>query len=569
MGRAAFDTRRKFSYNIIRKFCSLRGDALVRGEKGRPRPIRAEIFRASLLLLVVTLALALGVTLYLTLRQERAALDANLMNSAQIVAQVPAVPRALERGEAGAELWDFLDEAVRRVSDIDVVVVADAQGIQYYYPDRSYVGKPYAGTDQARILAGEGPFTSNDTGVSGAERCAYAPVTGEEGALLGFVVVGINLRSLSRIVWHTVFQYLSIALVVVGLGALVSARLSSQIKGTLMGYEPDVFLHLFHQREDILEALEEGVLAVDAAGRIMYLNQAAADLFGADRDGAPGRPLHEVLPSSTLDRVARTGKPEYNVHLESLRHVRVVADRMPVRENGRIVGAVAIFRNRTELSRMAEDLTGVRHMVEAMRAYTHEFMNKLHVILGLLQIGQPEKAEHYILEITRTQQQAVGQIMNKIKDPAAAALLVGKASRCAELGIRLTLEAGSHLSGEERFLPSDAYVSLLGNLIENAVDALNHASRGEKEISVSIREEESDLLLCVEDTGPGIPAELRQTLFRRGATTKGEGRGTGLALVQDIVETYGGEIRVETEQNVGTSFFLSFRRYIQGGAETS
>ena len=359
---------------------------------------------------------------------------------------------------------------------------------------------------------------------------------------------------------RTALRLIAVGVVAAVLGSLLAQRLSRRIKESLLGYEPDAFARQFLQREDILDALEEGILAIDGDQTVIFLNDSAAAMLSLDRTATLGRPLHEVYPRSTLDRILRTGQPEYNVSMSSLKEIRVLADRLPVYENGRLTGAVSIFRNRTELTRMANDLTGVRHMVEAMRAYTHEFLNKLHVILGLLQIGEPEKAQQYIMDTSQTHREAVGRIMSRIRQPSVAALLVGKTSRANELGIRLVLDRESALSEDSPWLPPDAYVTILGNLIENAIEVLNQSRSSTKEISVSIRESEESLLLCVEDTGPGVPPALRDTLFQRGASSKGKGRGTGLTLVREVAEAYHGEIRVESESGVGTSFFLSFCR---------
>ena len=483
--------------------------------------IRARLMRMNLIVVIVSIALSLAGTLYFTLRSEQRALDNNLLNSASILSRVPLLRETLQGAYTVEELADYLDETTELTSDIDLILVGDTRSTLIYVPDRSLIGTAYSGVAQADALAGAAPYTSNETGPMGSDHSAYASVRDEAGEVIGFVIVGVYFRSMALVGLGTALRLLAVGVVAAVLGCLLAMRLSRSIKRSLMGYEPDAFARQFHQREDILDALEEGILAIDGEEKVIFLNAAAAEMLSMDRK---------------------------------------TAHRLPIREDGKLAGAVSIFRNRTELTRMADDLTGVRHMVEAMRAYTHEFMNKLHVILGLLQIGEPEKAQQYIMDTTRTQREAVSRIMSQIRQPSVAALLVGKTSRANELGIRLRLDRESALSEESPWLPPEAYVTILGNLIENAIEGLNQSRCTTKEISVSIREGEDSLLLCVEDTGPGIPAELRETLFQRGVSTKGRSRGTGLSLVHEVVEAYHGEIRVESESGVGTSFFLSFCR---------
>lgn len=522
--------------------------------------IRTQLVHLSFVIVVVSIALSLAGTLYFVLRSERASLDGNLLNSASILSQVPLLQDALQGELPLDELADYLDDTIRQTSDIDLILVGDTDSILFYVPDRTLIGTPYSGTAQERVLAGGGPYTYNETGPMGSDHSAYAPIRDGAGNVIGFIIVGVYFRSMAQVALRTALRLIAVGLVAAVLGSLLAQRLSRSIKESLLGYEPDAFARRFHQREDILDALEEGILAIDGDQTIIFLNTSAAEMLSLDRGEVLGRPLHQAYPNSTLDRILRTGQPEYNVSMSSLKEIRVLADRLPLYDDGKLAGAVSIFRNRTELTRMADDLTGVRHMVDAMRAYTHEFLNKLHVILGLLQIGEPEKAQQYIMDTSQTHREAVGRIMSQIHQPSVAALLVGKTSRANELGIRLVLDRESSLRENSPWLPPDAYVTILGNLIENAIEILNQSRSSTKEISVSIRESEENLLLCVEDTGPGIPPALRQTMFQRGATSKGRGRGTGLALVQEIAEAYHGEIRVESESGVGTSFFLSFCR---------
>lgn len=378
-------------------------------------------------------------------------------------------------------------------------------------------------------------------------------------------MAGLYLRSYHRTVLRVLLSYLLITLFALGIGSLLSVRFSERVKRELLGYEPDAFRQLFLQRMDILDALDEGLMAIDEHSTITYMNRAAADILKIEVKDALGQPLKTVYPRSTMARVLQTEKSEYNISLESIKHVSVISDRMPLWRDGKIEGVIAIFRNRTEVTRLAQDLTGVQHIVGALRAYTHEFTNKLHVILGLLQLGEYKQAEDYVLRLTQTRAHSIGYISERIREPSVAALLIGKAYRAAELGIRFVLDPASKLHGDGQYLPVSSLITILGNLTENAFDALRDApENAQKEVTVSIREGEHGMLISVDDSGAGIAADRLDRIFERGFSTKGEGRGTGLSLVKETVDAFHGTIRVESEPGIGSSFIITVAESANG-----
>ena len=524
------------------------------------RSLKHNIQSLSLILVLSTAILGMTSTLAFALYMEYQNLNRNLMNSAMVLAQSPDVADLLSGHSDRQVITQYLDGTISRVQDIDAIVVANLEGTILYSPDPTLVGSTYPALDSLAVLHGQDSTVDTGAGISGVEHRAQAIVHGPDGSPLGFVSVGIGVRSIRWTVVTTVAIFLALAAVTATIALILSRHLSSSIKDSLMGYEPDAFNRLFHQREGILDTLEEGILAIDTDARIVYMNRAGLHMMGADNlRQVLGKPLSQIYPNSLLPRLLTTGKAEYNIHLTRVPGLRsAISDRMPIWEDGQIVGAVAIFRDRSEATSLAEELTGARHLVEAMRAYTHEFINKLHVILGMLQLGQPEQAEQYILEVSQAHHQSVSRVMNQIQDVAVAALLVGKTSRAAELHIQLQLDPKSSLSAGERFLPSGVMVTILGNLIENATESLNRSAWKQREITVSIREKEDSLFLCVEDTGPGILPELLPYIFEPNVSTKGTGHGVGLTRIRELVNLYHGQIRVESEPKSGTSFFLSF-----------
>ena len=414
-----------------------------------------QIRRVSVLGILVAMILATGAGLWLSLAQEQRMRDDTLTAAVQAAAYA----LALDGHSDAQQLQEYTLRTVEGIEGVDLFAVYDAQGRPVYYADivSGQAGSaelPALDAELCRRLAQSGEVLLDDAETPlGADHCAVTAVRGADGAVTGYVLAGLYLRSIRTMALRTLAVFVGTGLAALGVGTLLSLQLARRIKSGLLGYEPDAFRDLFLRRMELLDALDEGLLAIDRDAHILYINRAAAEMLSFNTRSSVGRPLAEVYPQSTIPQVLRTQKAEYNVSLESLRHVRILSDRMPVWRDGRIVGAVAIFRNRTEVARLARELTGVQHIVEAMRAYTHEFMNKLHVILGLLQLGEAQRAEEYVLQLTQTRALSTRQISACIAEPSVAALLIGKSCRAAELGVRLTLDPRQP-SGRRPALPA-------------------------------------------------------------------------------------------------------------------
>ena len=205
-----------------------------------------------------------------------------------------------------------------------------------------------------------------------------------------------------------------------------------------------------------------------------------------------------------------------------------------------------------------EDLSGTRYLVDSMRANNHDFTNKLHVILGLIQMEMYQQAMDYIQNITMVQRATISAVMRAVDEPAVAALLIGKTARAAELNVKFVLREGSCYNKTHLPLPAETLVTVIGNLIENAFESINAKGGNQKELLFGIYSKPDGVLITVDDTGEGIAD--KEKIFENGFSTKGQGRGTGLYQVKSMVEALGGSIDLESQIGVGTSFSVSFRK---------
>lgn len=221
------------------------------------------------------------------------------------------------------------------------------------------------------------------------------------------------------------------------------------------------------------------------------------------------------------------------------------------------ISRVLSVRIKKEFLAFTEDFEGTKFLVDSMRANNHDFTNKLHVILGLIQIGQYEKAESYIENISIIQRETISNVMNHIENSSLAALIVGKIARASECNVKFTIKEGTRFSANYIEIPSEALVTITGNLIENALDAMNmDSSATDKELQFGVFTKPGNLLITVKDTGPGIAPENLEKIFENGFSTKGPGRGIGLFHTKQLIESLGGNITVESQIGRGTCFMV-------------
>lgn len=510
------------------------------------------IFRMQLVMIIV-LALLLGtVGIFVSLRDESKQRDRNLQNVAEAIAHSNPVALA-EKGDQAELLTDYLDSLHESLSDIDVISVVGEGNIRLYHSNHDLIGTVYDGSIPDFSKNGD-YYSVDESGPSGPQRRAYAAIRSQDGSLSGFVMTIMLMSSIRAKTIQTLILFVAVIIAAILVELAISYRITQKVRQSLMGYEPDAFTQMFHVRENVLESLAEGIIAVNEHGETEYINHAARTMLTEAEDEKNPEEAGKRLLFSTLE----TKEKEMSVPVHSSRGVNILIDRIPVVEDGKVKGAVGILHNRTEYTKLAEDLAGTRFLVDSMRANNHDFTNKLHVILGLLQMEMYDEAKQYIENITIVQRETISEIMHKVSAPSVAALLIGKNARASELNVKFHFKKESLYDPENLYIPEDVLITIIGNLIDNAFDAMNAAGDEEKELWFGIYSVPGKLVITTDDTGPGISEENIGHIFENGFSTKGEGRGTGLYQVKKLVEAWDGTITVQSQEGSGTSFLVSF-----------
>ncbi len=507
-------------------------------------------------LVVVTITLIVAFVLFAVFNRHRLDIQygVHALDIARVVASSPTVINNISRYNdapvtSSPEMVDELaagpiqsvasrDEQRTHVS---FIVVANLRGIRLATPDRHRLGLP-VGTDITQALAGHESADHETTGY-GQSIVAKVPVL-EPGSdrVLGIVAVGISTKAFDQQFSDNLRVLATMAGALLLIGVAGTALLARRWRGLTLGLRPAEITELVRTQAAVLQGIGEGVLAADTSGKTTFVNDEACQLLRID-DG-PGRPIAEIgLTKRVLD-VFKSA--DSTPTLATVGERVVVVSARPVSREGRELGTVLVVRDRTDVESLTRQLDAVQVMSTVLRAQRHEFANRLHLLNGLLHGGHVDEGLEYLEELLGSG--PLGSALpgiDTIRDAYLQAFLAAKAAAAREAGVTLKIGENTWISGR-LLLPVDV-TTVVGNLLDNAIDAARLGSNDIKEVEIELLQEGSTLHVVVLDSGGGVAPEFVGDLFTEGRTTKPDsgipgGRGIGLALSRQISRSLGGDL---------------------------
>ncbi|WP_084188484.1 ATP-binding protein [Salinisphaera hydrothermalis] len=467
-------------------------------------------------------------------------------NIAMTVASLPLVVNALSGPhgyDPAAPIQQHLDGLRQRLG-VDFIVVMDRRARRLTHPNPSRIGHHFRGGDEGPALAGQ-HYVSVAKGTLGQSVRGFAPVKNTAGDVIGAVSVGVTQSRLAPLRGDSRLRLLAWLGLVLLLGGGGAAWLAATIKRRLMGMEPDDIAHLVAEHRAVLDAMHEGVIVRDAAHRVRLVNPAARHLLEAAGAHAPDVGARMADPR----RDAGRGRQDVDLDLE-IGGRRFLGTVRPMGATSPAAGTVITFRDSRELQRLGEELTGVRRYAQALRATTHDFKNKLHVILGLTQNGDIPTLSTYVRELVDLREAATESLVERVAEPILAGFLIDKQNEAREQAIELRIEAETVIPPAAGNYDVHGLVSVLGNVLDNAFEATADYDR--PVVALTLALEADTLAIAVQDNGHGMTAEWLERVREAGISSKGEQRGLGLHLVETRLAEAGGTLAIYSEPERGT-----------------
>ncbi|MFF4257450.1 ATP-binding protein [Streptomyces sp. NPDC001663] len=518
----------------------------------RPRSLAAQLFAMQAVLIAVVVA---GYALFTYVSDQHQAEDAagrQALAVARSIADSPSVREAIATPDPSAVLQPYALK-VMKDADVDFVTIMNPKGIRWTHPNPKQIGKHFVGTIEPALHGTS--FTETYTGTLGASVRAVTPIKdGKE--IVGLVSAGIKVKAISRQVQSQVSALLGVAVGALALGAIGTYVVNARLRRHTHGMNAAELSRMHDYHEAALHAVREGLLMLDGQYRVALINDGGRELLGLPgEEDVVGRSVAELGLPAPLTGALLASEPRVDeVHLTADRVL--VVNTSPV-SGGERRGTVVTLRDVTELQSLMGELDSERGFTQALRSQAHEAANRLHTVVSLIELDRAEEAVDFATAELELAQALTDQVVAAVSEPVLAALLLGKTAQANERGVELVVSEDSRL--DDGLLPeslsSRDLVTILGNLIDNAVDAAQ-GSVGAR-VTVTAYAEGAELVMRVADTGTGVDPAHAELVFQRGFSTKPAGpggRGLGLALVRQAVTRQEGTLTVAEGTDSGAVF---------------
>ncbi|MFD3649327.1 ATP-binding protein [Streptomyces cyaneofuscatus] len=542
----------------------------MRLPRTRPRSLAGQLFAMQVVLIAAVVA-GCAVFAYVSgSAQAEQTATRQVRAAAVAVADSPSVREAIGTPDPSAVLQPYAEQ-VRRDTGIAFVTIMDTERRRWTHPDASLIGETFLGhTEEA--LRGE-TFTETYTGTLGPSIRVVTPVR-DGDRIIGLVSAGITVDRVSSQVREQLGALALAAGGALALGGLGTYVINARLRRHTHGMNAAELSRLHDYHQATLHAVREGLLMLDGQRRIALINDAGRELLGiAPETEALGRTVDELaLPAPLTGALLASEARVDELHLTAERVV--VVNTRPV-VGGERRGTVVTLRDHTELQALTGELDSERGFTQALRSQAHEAANRLHTVVSLIELGRVEEAVEFATAELELAQVLTDRVVGAVEEPVLAALLLGKAAQANERGVELELADDSLI--DDGALPASLaqrdLVTILGNLIDNAVDAASEGDShgaagaavpaqrtasqggaGRARVTVTALADDRELLLRVSDTGAGIGPEEADEVFRRGWSTHGAGRGLGLALVRQAAHRNGGSVELDRAPEGGARF---------------
>ncbi|MFI1911589.1 ATP-binding protein [Nocardia sp. NPDC020380] len=503
------------------------------------RTLAGQVFLVQVLVLAVVIIAGAGLAVWQTRRVQDDATRVLVTDVALAVAQTPGTLAGVQSPNPTTALQP-VTEAIRKATDVDFIVVMAPDRTRYTHTDVDRIGKSFSGNID-RALAGQ-TFTETYTGTLGPSIRAVTPVRDAHGNIVALVSAGVTLPHIGDQVWQQLPAILIASIIGLGVATLSSMLLRRRLLRQTHGLGTAELRALYEHHDAVLHSVHEGLIVFDRSGeKAELVNDPARVLL----DLPDGTVTRADLPVSLQGMGTEVVRDEMHVTADRV----LVVNQDVVEHDGRRIGTVLTLRDHTELRDVLGELDSVRGFAESLRAQAHEAANRLHTVVTMVELGRPREAVNFATAELELSQALIDRLTGVVAEPAVVALLLGKVEQAAEYGVELTVTGDTVVDSTDPLTPHEM-VTLLGNLIDNALDAVGHDEDAWVEVTVRRTEGASggvDLYVRVADSGSGMSQEVFTRATERGYSTKTDHHGLGLALVRRLVARHGGELLAQRE----------------------